>query len=387
MEAEIAAQQQSLARGPTFDTMQKLFTPLQVGDMMLANRIVMAPLTRNRALPGRVPGPLQAEYYSQRASAGLIVTEASQISAEGQGYLDTPGIYSPEQVAGWRTVTDAVHAAGGRIVIQLWHVGRISHVSLLPGGQPPVSSTTRRANGKTFTAKGFEDVSAPRALRLDEIPRLLNDYRHAARCALQAGFDGVEVHGANGYLIEQFLRDSTNDRRDAYGGSIQNRTRLLLEVMNAVVGEVGAARTGLRLSPVTPANDIGQDSEPQALFNHAVEQLAPLKLAYLHVVEGATGGDRDVAPFDYAALRERYKAGHAAGAWMVNNGYDRAMALAQVENGAADLVAFGRPFIANPDLPRRLREDRPLNTPQRETFYGGGAAGYIDYPTLETSPA
>jgi N-ethylmaleimide reductase len=367
--------------------MTTLFSPLQVGELALANRIVMAPLTRNRALPGGVPGPLQVEYYRQRASAGLIVTEASQISPEGQGYLDTPGIHSAEQVAGWRRVTDAVHAAGGRIVIQLWHVGRISHVSLLPGGQAPVSSTTRRANGKTFTVRGFEDVSAPRALRLDELPRIVDDYRHAARNAMQAGFDGVEVHGANGYLLEQFLRDSINDRSDAYGGPIPNRARLMVEVMRAVVDEIGAGRTGLRLSPVTPSNDAGQDSDAQSLYNHVVERLAPLRLAYLHVVEGATGGVRDVAPFDYAALRERYQHGHAAAAWMVNNSYDRAMALDVVARGAADLVAFGRPFIANPDLVRRLREDTPLNPLQRETLYGGGAAGYTDYPSLEPAEA
>ncbi len=362
--------------------MHTLFTPFQAGDIALANRIVMAPLTRNRALPGRVPGELQAEYYRQRASAGLIVTEASQISPEGQGYLDTPGIYSAEQVAGWRRVTDAVHAAGGRIVIQLWHVGRISHVSLLPEGTLPVSSTARVANTKTYTLKGFEAVSAPRALRTDELPRIVADYRAAARNAIAAGFDGVEVHGANGYLLEQFLRDSINDRTDAYGGSIANRARLMLEVMQAVVAEIGAGRTGLRLSPVTPANDADQDSDAQALYGYVVDQLAPMRLAYLHLIEGSTGGPRDVAPFDYEALRRVFKAANPLGAWMVNNGYDRAMAFEAVDSGRADLVAFGKPFISNPDLVRRLREDAPLNAPQRETFYGGGATGYTDYPAL-----
>lgn len=362
--------------------MQTLFTPFQAGDIALANRIVMAPLTRNRALPGRIPGELQVEYYRQRASAGLIVTEASQISPEGQGYLDTPGIYSAEQVAGWRRVTDAVHAAGGKIVIQLWHVGRVSHVSLLPEGMVPVSSSARAADTKTYTAKGFEPVSAPRALRSDELPRIVADYRAAARNAMAAGFDGVELHGANGYLLEQFLRDSLNDRSDAYGGSIANRARLLLEAMAAVVAEIGAGRSAIRLSPVTPANGLGQDSDAAALYGHVVEQLAALKLAYVHVIEGATGGPRDVVPFDFEALRQRFKAAHPAGAWMVNNGYDRAMALAAVEQGRADLVAFGKPFISNPDLVRRLRESAPLNEPKRETFYGGGAAGYTDYPTL-----
>ena len=367
--------------------MPSLFDPVRFGGIAASNRIAMAPLTRNRAAAGQVPSELIATYYTQRASAGLIISEATQISAEGQGYLDTPGIYSAEQVAGWRRVTDAVHAAGGRIVCQLWHVGRISHVSLQPNGQPPVSSTARRADGKTFTAKGFEDVSAPRALRLDELPRIVADYRHATRCAIDAGFDGVEVHGANGYLLEQFLRDSINDRHDAYGGPKENRARLLLEVMNAIVAEIGAARTGIRLSPVTPANDAKQDSDAQGLYNYVVEQLAPLKLAFIHVVEGATGGARDVAPFDYAALHSRFKHGHAQGAWIVNNGYTRAMAIEAIASGAADLVAFGRPFIGNPDLVRRLRDDAPLAALNRDTLYGGGAAGYTDYPALQTAPA
>ncbi len=362
--------------------MTTLFDPVRLGDIALANRVVMAPLTRDRAGPGQVPTALMAAYYRQRASAGLIVTEASQVCAAGQGYLDTPGIHSREQVAGWRRVTDAVHADGGRIVIQLWHVGRISHVSLQPGGIAPVSSTARAAVGKTFTKDGFVDVSAPRALRSDELPGIVAAYRHAARCAMEAGFDGVEVHGANGYLLDQFLRDSINDRTDGYGGPVENRARLLLEVMQAIVAEIGGGRTGLRLSPVTPSNGAGQDSDPQALHNFVVEQLAPLKLAFLHVVEGQTGGPRDIAPFDYAALRSRFKQGNPHGAWMVNNGYDRAMALAAVASGAADVVAFGRPFIANPDLVRRLREDLPLAALNRDTLYGGGAAGYTDYPAL-----
>lgn len=367
--------------------MTSLFDPIRFGDIATANRIVMAPLTRDRAGPGRTPTPLMATYYGQRASAGLVVTEATQISPEGQGYLDTPGLYSAEQVAGWRRVTDAVHAQGGKIVVQLWHVGRISHVSLQPNGQAPVSSTARRANGKTFTAQGFEDVSQPRALRLDELPRIVAEYRQAARSAIEAGFDGVEVHSANGYLLEQFLRDSINDRTDAYGGPKENRARLLLEVMHAIVAEIGAGRTGLRLSPVTPANDAQQDSDAQGLFNHVVEQLAPLRLAFIHVVEGATGGPRDVAPFDYAALRQRYKQGNEHGAWIVNNGYTRAMALEAVASGAADLVAFGKPFISNPDLVHRLRIDAPLAALNRDTLYGGSATGYTDYPALELAPA
>jgi N-ethylmaleimide reductase len=366
--------------------MPTLFDPIRIGDIELANRIVMAPLTRDRAGPRQVPTDMTAEYYRQRAGAGLIVTEATQIVPEGQGYLDTPGIHSDEQVAGWRKVTDAVHAAGGKIVVQLWHVGRISHVSLQPGSVAPVSSSAKPANTKTFVAEGFLPVSPPRALRTDELPGLVAAYARAARRALEAGFDGVEVHGANGYLLEQFLRDSVNDRTDAYGGPIGNRARLLIEAMQAVCAEIGAGRTALRLSPVTPANDIGQDSDAQALFEHVADRLAPLGLAYLHVVEGATGGARDLsaqgAPFDYAALRRRF-----GGPWMVNNGYDAQMAFDIVANGGADLVAFGKPFIGNPDLVERLRVGAPLTVADPKTFYGGGAEGYIDYPTLEQSRA
>jgi len=367
--------------------MTTLFDPVRFGHIDCANRIVMAPLTRNRAGPGQVPTPLMATYYEQRASAGLIVTEATQISPQGQGYLDTPGIYSAEQVSGWRRIAEAVHAKGGKLVIQLWHVGRISHNSLLPAGQQPVSSTARRARTKTFTAHGFEDVSAPRALRLDELPGVVDAYRQAARNAMNAGCDGVEVHGANGYLLEQFLRDSINDRADEYGGSKQNRIRLALEVLSAIASEVGSERTGLRLSPVTPANDAGQDSDAQGLFNLLLEQLAPLKLAFIHIIEGATGGARDVAPFDYAALRSRFKHGNEQGAWIVNNGYTRAMAMDAVAGGAADLVAFGRPFISNPDLVDRLRLNAPLAAVHIETLYGGTAAGYTDYPPLDAAVA
>jgi N-ethylmaleimide reductase len=359
-------------------TMRTLFEPVRVGDIALANRIVMAPLTRNRAGALQVASPLAVEYYRQRAGAGLIITEGSQVSPEGQGYLDTPGIYNSEQVAGWRRVTDAVHAEGGRIVLQLWHVGRVSHVSLQPGGRAPISPTARKADTKTFTRDGFVPVSEPRALRSDEIPGLVASYRDAARRAIDAGFDGVEVHGANGYLIDQFLRDSINDRSDAYGATIDNRVRFLVEVMQAIVDAIGGGRTGLRLSPVTPSNDAGQDSDPQALFERAVASLAPLRIAFVEVVEGQTAGARDFAPFDYAALRRRFD-----GAWIVNNGYTRQMAIDTIASGVADLVSFGRPFIANPDLVRRLRENAPLNAPDTKTFYGGGAKGYTDYPTLD----
>jgi N-ethylmaleimide reductase len=260
-------------------------------------------------------------------------------------------------------------------------------VSLQPNGEWPVSSTARRAHTKTFTAAGFEEVSEPRALRLDELPGIVADYAAAARRAIEAGFDGVEIHGANGYLLEQFLRDSINDRTDAYGGSRENRMRLPLEVVTAVVAAIGADRTGIRLSPVTPANDAGQDSDAQGLFNAFVERLSALRLAFVHVVEGATGGPRDIAPFDFHALRARFKEGHARGAWIVNNGYTRPMALEAVASGYADMVAFGKPYISNPDLALRLRIDASLAPPNQATFYGGGAAGYTDYPTLAEARA
>jgi N-ethylmaleimide reductase len=354
-----------------------LFTPTRLGAIEVGNRIAMAPLTRNRAIEGRVPNPLAIQYYEQRASAGLIIAEATQISPLGQGYLDTPGIYSQAQIDAWRKVTDAVHARGGRIVLQLWHVGRISHTSLLPEGEVPVAPSALRANGKTFTAKGFEDVSEPRALRLDEIPGLIQDFRQAARNAITAGFDGVEVHAANGYLIDQFLRDGSNLRTDDYGGSIENRTRLLDEVVRAIAAEIGAERTGVRLSPVTPAND-AHDSQPQPLFERAVERLDAIGgLAFIHVIEGATGGPRDNIAFDYAALRARFK-----GAWIANNGYDKDSAAQAIASGYADMIAFGRAFIANPDLVERLQLGVALSELDPDTLYGGGAKGYIDYPSV-----
>lgn len=360
----------------------KLFEPFKLGALTLPNRLVMAPLTRNRAVPpGMVPSPLAADYYGQRASAGLLITEASQVSQQGQGYQDTPGIYSKEQVEGWRKVTDRVHERGGRIFIQLWHVGRISHVTLQANGAAPVAPSAIRAKGKTFVNGTFADVSEPRALELSEIPRIIDDFKRGAANALAAGFDGVEIHGANGYLLDQFAKDGTNKRTDAYGGGIENRARLMLDVSKAVVAEAGPERTGIRISPVTPANDIS-DSNPQPLFDHIVDQLNALKLTYIHVIEGATGGPRDNAPFDYASLRKRFKQ-----AYMANNGYDAALAEKMLESGAADLIAFGKPFISNPDLVERLKTGAPLNAWDKNTFYGGGAKGYTDYPTLKATEA
>lgn len=357
-------------------TDKTLFKPYVLGGLTLANRIVMAPLTRNRAGAGLVPNELAATYYAQRASAGLLIAEATQVSAQAQGYQDTPGLYTAEQVAGWRKVTNAVHAKGGRIFVQLWHVGRVSHVDVQPGGVAPVAPSAIRAATKTFVNNGFADVSAPRALETSELPGIVNDFRQAAANAIAAGFDGVEIHGANGYLLEQFIKDGANQRTDAYGGSIENRARLLLEVVAAVVNEIGPDRTGVRISPVSPANGIS-GSDPQPQYEYIAEQLSASGIVYLHVVEGATGGPRDVAPFDYDALRRRFKR-----TYLANNGYDLELATAGLTEGKADLYAFGRAFISNPDLVERLKTGAPLAKPDPATLYGGGAAGYIDYPTI-----
>jgi N-ethylmaleimide reductase len=355
-----------------------LFAPVRLGPYTLANRLVMAPLTRSRAKVNDAPGPVHAEYYAQRASAGLIISEATQISPQGKGYAWTPGIHSDEQVVGWKRVTDAVHAKGGRIFLQLWHVGRISHPSLQPDGGLPVAPSAIQPKGQAFTEHGFEPHPTPRALRTDEIPGIIEQYRHAAENARRAGFDGVEIHGANGYLLDQFLRDGTNKRTDAYGGPVENRARLMLEVAQAVVGVWGADRVGIRLSPVSPANDIA-DSDPERTFSYVIEQLSRLGLVYLHLVEGATQGPRDVpGAFDLHKLRRLFK-----GLYIANNGYDLEMAIGARRTNAADLIAFGRPFIANPDLVERLRHGAPLNTPDRATFYGGDEHGYTDYPFLD----
>ena len=370
--------------------MTSLFDPIRIGDIEVANRIVMAPLTRNRS-PRAIPNDLNATYYEQRATAGLIISEGTPISQQGQGYADVPGLYLPQAVEGWAKVTAGVHQKGGRIVAQLWHVGRVSHVSLQPNGAQPVAPSAIPAGAKTYIidengAGAFVDTSEPRALEASEIPGIVDDFRKAARAAIEAGFDGVEVHGANGYLIDQFLKTGANERTDDYGGSIENRTRFLLEVVDAVAAEIGAGRTGIRLSPTTPANGIS-DRDPQPLFDYVAEQLATRDLAFIHVIEGATGGERDFqyegTTFDYDAFRNAYrKAGGTAG-WMVNNGYDRETATDAVASGRADLVSFGRLFISNPDLVERFRTGTALNAPDRNTFYGGGAKGYTDWPTLE----
>ena len=355
-----------------------LFAPVTLGALALANRIVMAPLTRSRMGDDGVPNALHAEYYAQRASAGLIISEATNISQQGRGYALTPGIWTDEQVAGWKLVTDAVHAAGGKIVCQLWHVGRFSHVSLQPEGGAPVAPSAIAAEGSTFTATGMQPVSMPRALETSEIAGIVLQYVHAAQCARRAGFDGVEVHSANSYLLDQFLRDATNRRADAYGGSVANRTRLTLEVTRAVVDVWGAEKVGIRLSPVTPdAGNTPVDGDVMATYGYLIEQLNPLKLAYLHFVEGATATSRDVPDgVDLDALRALFD-----GPYIGNNHYDLPLAQARLAGGKVDAVAFGRPFIANPDLVARLRHGAALAVAPREAYYGGGAAGYTDWPT------
>ena len=357
-------------------TEKSLYAPYTLGKTTLANRIVMAPLTRNRAGADFVPTDLGVEYYAQRASAGLIITEATQISQQGQGYQDTPGIYTPAQIEGWRKVTDAVHAKGGHIFVQLWHVGRVSHVDLQPNGAAPVAPSAIRAQTRTFVNNGFVEVSEPRALELSEIPGIIEEFRQAAANAIAAGFDGVEVHGANGYLLDQFAKDGSNMRTDAYGGSIENRARLMIEVSASVAQEIGADRTGIRISPVSPANGAA-GTDAQAQFNYIVSELDKLGLVYLHVVEGATGGPRDFAPFDFAELRRCF-----SNTYIANNGFTADLATQHLADGSADLFAFGRPFIPNPDLVERLKTGAPLANLNPETLYGGGAAGYTDYPAL-----
>jgi len=369
--------------------MSDLFSPFRLGPLALPNRIVMAPMTRNRAGAGEAPTALNAEYYAQRAGAGLIVAEASQVSPQGVGYPGTPGIHSAEQVAGWRLITEAVHRAGGRIFLQLWHVGRISHPSLQPDGAVPVAPSAVAPAGQAWTREGMKPYVTPRALETHEIAGIVEQFRHGAANAKAAGFDGVEVHAAHGYLIDQFLRDKTNRRGDAYGGSAINRARFLLEVMEAVAGVWGGARAGVHLSPTNVAfNDIS-DSDSPTTFTTAVRELDRLGLAYLHLVEP---GPDDPAPTLPSAASGEGMGGARLGAaffrplWasalIANKGYDLARANATIGSGAADLVSFATLYLANPDLPERLRRGGPFNAPERKTLYGGGAAGYTDYPPL-----
>lgn len=354
-----------------------LFTPIRLGRLDLPNRIVMAPLTRNRAGEGNVPVEMHVTYYTQRASAGLIITEATQVSPRGQGYPNTPGIHSQAQVEGWRRLTEAVHAHGGRIYLQLWHVGRISHPSF-HGGELPVAPSAIAPEGEAMTHDGLQPFVTPRALATEEIPTIIEQYRTGAENALAAGFDGVEVHGANGYLLDQFLRDGTNQRTDAYGGSVANRARLLLEVTQAVIDVWGADRVGVRLSPSSTFNDMS-DSNPLATFGYAIKELDALNLAYLHLLEPSEADLRHGGtPIPTKEFRPMY-----SGNLMVNWDYDKASGNAAIASGEADLVSYGKLFIANPDLPKRFKLNAPLNDPDPATFYGGDEHGYTDYPFLE----
>lgn len=355
-----------------------LFTPVQIGRYTLRNRIAMAPLTRCRAKqPGDIPWQMNADYYRQRSGAGLIISEATHISPQGKGYAFTPGIYSDAQIDGWRKVTDAVHDEGGLIFLQLWHVGRVSHPDLQPDKALPVAPSAIGFEGMAFTENGPKPYQTPRALEQQEIPGIVEQYRTAAENALKAGFDGVEIHSANGYLLDQFLRDGSNLRTDAYGGGIENRTRLLLEVTEAIVDAIDADRTGVRLSPTNPFNGMS-DSDPQALFNHVAKQLSRFDLAYLHVVERMGRGEEENTEFDFVTLRS-----HFNGPYIANGCYTAASARQGIERNDCDVVAFGKLYIANPDLTERFRLNAPLNTPDPNTFYGGGEKGYTDYPKLE----
>lgn len=366
--------------------MTTLFDFLQVGDLTLPNRLVMAPLTRMRSKqPGDIPQEINVKYYAQRSSAGLIISEATQISQQGKGYPATPGIYLDEQIEGWKKVTKAVHENGGRIFLQLWHVGRISHPSHQIKGELPVAPSAIAAkNSGTYTAE-FKPTSivTPRALETAEIEGIVADFKKAAQNAKMAGFDGVEVHGANGYLLDQFLQDGSNKRTDQYGGSIENRARFLFEVMDAVISVWGAGRVGVRLSPYGTFNDVS-DSDPEKLFSYVLEQLDERKIAFVDLIEprssSAGGGDSEVknAPNTADIFRKKFK-----GVLISAGGYDPKLAKEAVESGKVDAVSFGRYFISNPDLPRRIKEGKELNKYNRATFYGGGEVGYTDYPFLD----
>ncbi|PHM74221.1 alkene reductase [Xenorhabdus kozodoii] len=353
-----------------------LFSPTKLGEIELSNRITMAPLTRSRTGEEGIPNELNVTYYVQRVSAGLIISEATNISSQGRGYAMTPGIWTEDQVAGWKKVTDAIHVAGGKIVVQLWHVGRFSHVDLQPNREAPVAPSVIKTTGNVYTHRGIEKSSMPRALRTDEIPDIIEQYRHAAECAKRAGFDGVEIHSANNYLLEQFLRDSTNHRTDQYGGSIENRARLVLEVVKAVTSVWGGGRVGIRLSPVTiEVGNTPLDSNVMATYGYLIQQLNKFKLAYLHFVEGTTGRNRDVPEdIDLDALRSLFD-----GAYIGNNNYDFEMAISRRAEGKVDAVAFGRPFISNPDLVERLRYGIELVDVNNDAYFGNGAKGYTDW--------
>ncbi|CFQ27939.1 MULTISPECIES: alkene reductase [Yersinia] len=361
----------------------KLFSPLKVGALTLPNRVFMAPLTRLRSIePGDIPTPLMAEYYRQRASAGLIITEATQISFQAKGYAGAPGLHTQEQLNAWKKITQAVHEEGGHIAVQLWHVGRISHSSLQPGQQAPVAPSAIAADTRTTVrdengAWVRVPCSTPRALETEEIPGIINDFRQATANAREAGFDYIELHAAHGYLLHQFMSPASNQRTDQYGGSIENRTRLTLEVVDATAAQWGAERIGIRISPLGPFNglDNGEDQEEAALY--LIDELNKRHIAYLHISEPDWAGGKPYSEAFRDAVRARFK-GVIIGA----GAYTAEKAEELIEKGFIDAVAFGRSYISNPDLVARLQQHAPLNEPDGETFYGGGAKGYTDYPTL-----
>ena len=377
----------SLPITPSADaSLEGLFQPLQLGAIALSNRVIMAPLTRARAGVSRIPNDLMRQYYVQRASAGLIISEATQISQQGTGWVQTPGIYTPAQVEGWKAITDAVHQKGGKIVLQLWHMGRASHPDFQPDGALPVSASAIRPAGEIHTPQGKKPHVTPRALTLDEIPGVIDQYVAATRNAKLAGFDGVEVHGANGYLIDQFLRDGSNQRTDAYGGNVENRTRFLLEVTEAVIQEWSSdspqerpgQRVGVRLSPYNPFNDM-RDSDPIATFTYAARALRQFNLAYLHIVEPLSGHFFSVDGVERAAPHMQREFG---GPVILNGGYSAASGATAIHQNEAEAIAYGVPFIANPDLVERFKRGESLNEANPETFYTHGPEGYIDYPLL-----
>lgn len=365
--------------------MTTLFDPIDLGALHLENRIAMAPLTRSRAIEGEVPNPLAVEYYAQRASVGLIISEATQISRSGQGYPNTPGIFTDAQIAGWKAITEAVHAKGGKMVAQLWHVGRVSVSDYQPDGLPGFAPSAIAAVGKTMKPDfSMTEFETPRALTIEQIEAIVGEYAQAATNAIKAGFDGVEIHAANGYLIDQFLKDGSNQRDDRYGGSVENRARFMLEVTAAVVAAIGADRTGIRLSPSNGANGT-MDSDPASIFLHAAAALKPFGLAYLHLIEGEPDTPMSIkggAPQLAAQIRDAF-----GGPLMLNGGLTRELAEAAMAEGRADMVSVGVPVLANPDLVERWKQNAPLNAPDKATFYGGGAEGYTDYPFLQTVEA
>lgn len=355
-----------------------LLQPYALGAMLLPNRVVMCPLTRSRSDDAGVPPDYAADYYAQRADAGLVISEATNISPMARGYAKTPGVWTEEQVEAWHNVTRAVHKRGGHMFLQLWHTGRLSHPDL-HGGALPVAPSAVKPSGQAFTHEGLKDFVTPRALETDEIPAIVEEYRHAARCAKEAGFDGVEIHSANNYLLEQFIRDSTNHRTDEYGGSIENRLRFPLEVVKAVTEIWGGGQVGIRISPATDMpGETPLDSDPMATFCAYMDGLSRCALLYLHVVEGTTQTSRDAKGVDFLALRKRF-----AGAYIANNQYTAEMAEQAIAEGRADMVSFGRPFIANPDLVARLKAGAPLAEAPREYWYGGGEVGYSDWPAMD----